>query len=198
MGGADLPALMAVAGRGLARLHAAAPPDGLAPRTLSGRLRFRHGGPRELAGAYPHQAARLERLTDALARQAASLGDAEPRLVHGDFLLKQLVVGDGGRFGLFDFDDFMLGDCLEDVANCIVDMRYWDLSPDVAADMGRDFLAAYREHATWPVTAERLRWHTSVQLLRDAWYWYKRRQFEPTFRFELEALLMRAEDPLDY
>lgn len=198
LGGGDLPALMALAGRGLARLHAAAPPDGLEPVTLADRLRFAHGGPRDLAVAYPRLTTRLERLTDALERQASSLGDAEPRLVHGDFLLKQLVVVEDGRLGLFDFDDFMLGDCLEDVANCIADMHYWDLRPDVVAGMVRDFVAAYREHATWPVPEERLRWHRSVQLLRDAWYWYKRRQFEPTFHFELEAMLMRAEDPPAY
>jgi hypothetical protein len=60
--------------------------------------------------------------------------------------------------------------------------------------MAGDFRAAYRERAAWLVPEERLRWHRSVQLLRDAWYWYKRRQFEPTFRFELDAILMRAED----
>jgi aminoglycoside phosphotransferase (APT) family kinase protein len=198
MGGGDLPALMVGAGRGLARLHAAAPPAGVRSTTLADRLRFAHGGPRELADAYPHLTARLARITDPLEREASRLGDAEPRLVHGDFLLKQLVVGDDGRFGLFDFDDFMIGDCLEDVANCMVDMHYWDLPPEVVAGMAGDFLAAYREHADWPVPEERLRWHRSVQLLRDAWYWYKRRHLEPTFRFELEAMLLRAEDPPDY
>ena len=49
------------------------------------------------------------------------MGDARPRVVHGDFLLEQLVVTYDGRLGLFDFDGFMLGDCLEDIANCIAD-----------------------------------------------------------------------------
>ena len=61
--------------------------------------------------------------------------------------------------------------------------------------MARDFLAAYRAHAHWPVPVDRVRWHMGVQLLRDAWYWYKRRQLEPGWAFELEALLLRAEDP---
>jgi len=34
-----------------------------------------------------------------------------------------------------------------------------------------------------------------VQFLRDAFYWYKRRQFEPGFEAELDELVALAEDP---
>src|SRR5439155_90113 len=79
--------------------------------------------------------------------------------------------------------------------NCIADMHYWDLDPGAVRAMIADFLDAYRAHAAWDVPDDRLRWHCSVQLLRDAWYWHKRRQFEPAFREELGALLARAEQP---
>ena len=191
----DPSALMAIAGRGLAHLHAAQPPAGLPGTSLADRLRFVEGGPFDLIRAHPQLRGRLESLVAELERQAAALGDARPRVVHGDFLLKQLVVTYDGRLGLFDFDDFMLGDCLEDIANCIADLHYWDIDPAAVSEMARDFLAAYRAHAHWPVPVDRVRWHMSVQLLRDAWYWYKRRQLEPGWAFELEALLLRAEDP---
>jgi hypothetical protein len=74
-------------------------------------------------------------------------------------------------------------------------MHYWGLDPAAVRAMAADFLDAYRADAAWEAPADRLRWHFSVQVLRDAWYWHKRRQFEPSFRDELAALLARAEDP---
>ncbi|TMM01842.1 MAG: aminoglycoside phosphotransferase family protein [Actinobacteria bacterium] len=194
MDGAEPGPLMRAAGAGLARLHAMAPADDLPHTTVADRLRFVHGGPLELAAAYPELRGRVEALTALLEHVAAQLPPVPDRLVHGDFLLKQLVLSDG-RLGVFDFDDFVLGDCVEDLGNCIADMHYWDLDPGAVRAMIADFLDAYRAHAAWDVPDDRLRWHCSVQLLRDAWYWHKRRQFEPAFREELGALLARAEQP---
>jgi aminoglycoside phosphotransferase (APT) family kinase protein len=195
MDGADPRPLMLAAGAGLARLHAMAPHDGGLPRTtLADRLRYVRGGALELGAAYPELRGRLEALTAWFEHRAGTLPPVADRLVHGDFLLKQLVLSDG-RLGVFDSDDFMLGDCVEDLGNCVADMHYWDLDPGTVRAMIADFLDAYRGHAAWDVPDDRLRWHCSVQLLRYAWYWHRRRQFEPSFREELGALLARAEYP---
>jgi len=192
--GVDAAPLMDAAGRGLAALHRTAPDDALPRQEPAMRLVSRHGGARELAHALPGLRPRLAAVSARLAREAAAMPAAPPRLVHGDFLLKQLVVHEG-RLAVFDFDGLMVGDCLEDVAKCLADLHYWDLEPSRVRALAARFLEAYRAHASWDVPADRLRWHYAVQVLGDAWYWYKRRQFEPAFERELEELLARVDDP---
>jgi aminoglycoside phosphotransferase (APT) family kinase protein len=195
--GADAAPLMDAAARGLAALHRMAPDETLPRQEPAMRLLWPHGGPRELAQAVPALRPRLAAMSARLAREAAAMRVAPPRLVHGDFLLKQLVVHEG-RLAVFDFDGLMVGDCLEDVAKCLADLHYWDLEPSRVRSLAARFLDAYRAHASEDVPADRLRWHYAVQVLGDAWYWYKRRQFEPEFARELEELLARAGDPPVY
>ena len=57
------------------------------------------------------------------------------------------------------------------------------------------FLPAYRAHAGRDVPEARLLWHVSVQRLRDAYYFHKRRQLAPGFTQEVESMLAGAEDP---
>jgi len=100
------------------------------------------------------------------------------------------------RLGVFDFDNFTLGDPARDLANFIVDLRYQGLAAGLVTSMTTTFLDAYRAHAEWDMPADRLRWHTAVQGLSDAYYFHKRRHLAPGFEAELEHILALAEDQL--
>ena len=181
------------AGRGLARLHALEL-DGLPHTTLGDRFVAARAEAAELGAAYPCLRGRLEALVARLEHDVWSLPPMPDGLVHGDFLLKQLVV-DGDRLAIFDFDNLALGDPLQDLAKCIADLYHQELAPGTARALTASLLSTYRAHAHRQVPGERLRWQLSVQLLRDAYYWHKRRQLTPGFERELEGLLARAEHP---
>ena len=182
------------AARGLASLHGI-DPGGLSRTTLEDRLAPVLAAAAELAEAFPRLRARLETLAVRLEQEARSLSPGRDGLVHGDFLLKQLVVH-AGRLGVFDFDNFTLGDPARDLANFIVDLRYQGFPATLVTSMTTAFLDAYRSHAEWDMPADRLRWHTAVQGLSDAYYFHKRRHLAPGFEAELERILALAEDQL--
>jgi phosphotransferase family enzyme len=197
LAGDDTTRLVEQAGRGLAALHAIAPPPGTQVTTPADLLRFAAGGPAQLAGARPDLRVRLEAIVEQLERDAAALGPFDGRVLHGDFLLKQLLVA-GDRLAVFDLDDVSVGDATQDVANCLADLHNWGLDAATVHAMTVGFLDAYRAHAEGDVDPLRLRWHYRVQLLLDAWYWHKRRHLEPAFVAELDALLASAEEPLPF
>ena len=182
------------AARGLASLHGI-DPGGLSRTTLEDRLAPVLAAAAELAEAFPRLRARLETLAVRLEQEARSLSPGRDGLVHGDFLLKQLVVH-ADRLGVFDFDNFTLGDPARDLANFIVDLRYQGFPAGLVTSMTTTFLDAYRSHAEWDMLADRLRWHTAVQGLSDAYYFHKRRHLAPGFEAELEHILALAEDQL--
>src|SRR5437867_1460600 len=101
-----------------------------------------------------------------------------------------------GRLGVFAFDNFTLGDPARDLANFIVDLRYQGFPAGLVTSMTTTFLDAYRSHAEWDMPSDRLRWHTAVQGLSDAYYFHKRRHLAPGFEAELERILALAEDQL--
>jgi aminoglycoside phosphotransferase len=187
------PALAGAAGRGLARLHGVEI-DGRPRTALADRLRATREEAAVVAAAFPRLRARLEAIATRLEHEARFLPPGPEGLVHGDFLLKQLVV-DGGRLGVFDFDNFSTGDPIQDLANCIADLHHQGLEPRRVRAIVAAFLAAYRAHAGWDVPTERLRWHLALQLLYDAHYLHKRRHLTPGFEAELERVVALAEDP---
>ena len=193
MEGTDSRDLLERAALGLARFHALRLPD-LPRTTLADRLGAAATEARELAEAYPWLRARFGAVVARLEETAPRLPSVPDGLVHGDFLLKQLVVH-GERLGIFDFDNLAVGDPLQDLANFIVDLRYHGFEARRVDAITTAFLRAYRAHARRDVPEARLRWHMSVQRLRDAYYFHKRRQLAPGFAQEVESMLAGAEEP---
>lgn len=183
--------------RGLAGLHGVAL-KGLPRTALADRLRAVRAETALLSQAFPACRARLRSITSRLENEAPLLPPGPEGLVHGDFLLKQLVVSEG-RLGVFDLDNFSVGDPIQDLANFIVDetrnLSHPGRDPQLVPSMIAMFLASYRSHADWEVSPNRLRWHASVQLLRDAYYWHKRKHLMPGFEEELQGILDAAEEP---
>jgi hypothetical protein len=109
--------------------------------------------------AEPALAARALALVDAIDAQAARWPNVPLGLIHGDFHPDQVWLHHG-RVVLFDFDEFTLGDPLEDIAEFAIKLA------DV--DLCRAFIAAAAATAGARFDADRLRWHLAVQSLLQA------------------------------
>ena len=92
----------------------------------------------------------------------------EPRLVHGDFRLGNVIVGEEGLRALLDWEMAHLGDPAEDLAWIqLPPWRFGNLSRPVAG-IGdtQDFYAAYMALTGAPVDAERVRFWQVMGSLR--------------------------------
>lgn len=184
-----------------------APAASLADR-LAHALAAVHAAPHELAGPEPHDKAhwlteirrrrrKIARAAPELASRAATVAEAleqaavlqpasPPTLIHGDCHAGQVWL-DGTDVVLFDFDEFTLGDPMEDLAAFAA--RLDAVTPDAA--FAAQLFAAYQRLAPARFCAYRLRWHLVLQHLLQA-----SRAFVFQVRnwpFELERRLARAE-----
>jgi hypothetical protein len=181
------------AAQGLASLHRAEL-SGLSPTTLTDRLDAVRAETAEIMQAFPRLRSRFATIVARLEADALRLSPCRDGLIHGDFLLKQLVVH-GERLGVFDFDNFSIGDSIQDLGNFIVDLRYQAFDPSLVSEMAGLFVRSYRASVDWDVPLDRVNWHASVQLLRDAYYFHKRKHWMPGFESELERILLLADQP---
>ena len=135
-------------------------------------------------------------VADAAGRVAAALTDTlqtdpgpvfgRPVLIHGDCHPDQMWI-DRGRVLLFDFDEFSLGDPMEDLAEFIVKLPPTPGGRALAAALPQ----ANAQHAPAHFHADRLNWHRALQQLLQA-----SRAFVfqlPGWQAELERRLARAE-----
>jgi hypothetical protein len=133
----------------------------------------------------PGLAARAGATVAAIERAAAGLPPYAPVCVHGDFHVDQAWF-DGERVVLFDFDEFALGDPMQDLAAFLV---RWPEHQD-AQQFTTPWLAAYARRAPQHFCGVRLAWHLAVQQLLRA-----SRAFVfqvPGWRDEVERRLVRA------
>jgi hypothetical protein len=176
-------------GRGLARFQQRVVPAEEMPATSEWLADVRDKV-RELAAAVPSLAEPLGRLVDALndGVPAEPFADA---LVHGDFHAKQLL-WTGQALALFDFDDCGRGDPLVDLGMFITDLHRRDLSDADVRRLARALCRGYRRDAPWNLPAERLVWHTLVQMLIKAHWFYQKKQHRPDLESSLRHLLAQA------
>jgi Phosphotransferase enzyme family len=181
---AKLPAHLA---RAIAAVHAA-------PIALAGaashdtahwqtEIRRRH---KKIVRAAPALAQRVERVAGALEQTAVLFPQPPLKLIHGDFHPGQVWL-DAQRVVLFDFDEFTLGDPMEDVAAFVARLGTVTRDPAFAAQ----FVAAYKRIAPAQYCPLRLQWHQVVQQLLQV-----SRAFVfqvPDWRLELERRLAHAE-----
>lgn len=184
---------LAAVGRALARLHATDPsvlqlPDA-ATRGLShwlAELPLRH---KKIARAAPELAGRAAAVVDALARAAARLPARARMPMHGDFHPEQVWL-DGPRAVFFDFDEFTLGDPMEDLAQFIVKLEQLPLPPSTLR-AGIEALCRGYADAGGTLCGAQLAWYRSLQALLQT-----TRAFvfqAPGWRDTLPARLARTE-----
>jgi Phosphotransferase enzyme family len=136
--------------------------------------------------AVPTLTDRVTRIADLLEHAAECLRPYQPTLIHGDFHPEQVWL-DGGRIVLFDFDEFCLGDPMEDLAEFITKIEPGGADSKFASPL----LTAYALWAPERFDRERFQWHLAVQQLLQA-----SRAFVfqiPHWRNELEQRLTRTE-----
>jgi hypothetical protein len=134
----------------------------------------------------PLQAARVTRVADAVAAHAVAQGARPMSLIHGDFHPAQIWVHEG-RIVLFDFDEFTLGDPMEDLAAFVLKLE----QIDTIANLSSTFIEAYAACAPDRFDQLSLNWHLTVQSLVQMSRAFTFQQ--PGWREELARRLARGE-----
>lgn len=92
---------------------------------------------------------------------------AEPRVVHGDFRLGNLMVGPDGLRAVLDWELAHLGDPMEDLGwLCVRAWRFGQPSPVAGLGTYEDLFSAYAEVTGVPVDADSVRWWEVLGTLR--------------------------------
>jgi Phosphotransferase enzyme family len=179
----------------------------LLPARLARALAAVHQAPRALLGELvrdlPHWLREVQRRRNKIARvapelagfatdvaqrieaAATRLAPFAPTVIHGDFHPDQVWL-DGERVVLFDFDEFVLGDPMEDLAEFVTKLG----TSGRAAELGPLLLAAYAQQQSEHFDLARLRWHLAVQSLLQAGRAFKFQR--PAWRDEVQQHLQRA------
>ena len=179
-------------GRALACVHQA-PLDTNSQRPLSHWLAELQRRQVKLVHAAPEFAPRVAAIAKGLAQAALGLPDAPQTLIHGDFHPDQVWI-DAGRVVLFDFDEFAIGNPMEDLAEFIVKLEQAELPASRCAAAVAALIAGYLSAAPWHFESRGLLWHCAMQSLLQTSraFIYQR----PGWRDELALRLARTEQRL--
>ena len=152
-----------------------------------------------LIEAFPHVERTLEPIATRLREEASTLVPVAETLVHGDFIAKNLLTHEG-RIVVCDFDDFVVGDPVQDLARFLLDLLFLEdrdshvvnlreRDSDQVNAMAKVVTEAYRSRASWNVSEEQLKWHWRVQAIAKIHYYYKRQHLRPGFERDLGEML---------
>lgn len=170
--------------KGLINLHASKIPvsNTLTPDTHLAEARKKAA---KLMQAFPHLQVTLKTLCTQMEYDQPR--NAPLSLIHGDFHVKQLLWCDG-ELALFDFDEFALGDPMQDVANFMADFYAHSFDPALIEAVTAALVEAYRQQSPQSYSPQRLNWHLRVQLLTRAYrcLWQQKPELERAIRFYLQ------------
>lgn len=172
----------------LALLHDAPlqPSAGAAPHSVPHWLAELSRRRNKIDRIKPALAERTARIAATLTAQAARPSRRPHSLIHGDCHPDQMWVHEG-RIVLFDFDEFTLGDPMEDLASFVLKLEQAD-QPEA---LGRALVRTYAAAAPQRYDAQGLAWHLAIQSLLQVSraFIYQR----PGWAEELERRLAAAE-----
>ena len=162
---AQAPKLLARVAIALARLHAAPlrPSPAAAPRTVAHWLAEVQRRRRKIGRIDTAWAARAARIADAIEAHAPGPGERPLGLIHGDFHPEQVWVHED-RIVLFDFDEFTLGDPMEDLAEFLLKLEQAGVAGASASALVEQYAAA----APQRFDRASLAWHLAIQSLLQA------------------------------
>ena len=137
----------------------------------------------KLMAAFPHLRDLLSSLTQRLSTTMPDSQSWSPRVIHGDFHLRQLLLSDG-RIALFDFDELAAGDALQDLANFIADLPAYDFNAQLRRRIETALLEGWQQAAGSLPDRQRLLWHVQVQFITRAYrsYWQRKPDLENVVR----------------
>lgn len=184
----EAPDLLGRVAEALARLHGAplAPSAAAVPRSAAHWLAEVRRRQNKIARIDPALAVRAQRLAGAIEQQAAHAATRPLSLIHGDCHPDQFWVHDG-RIVLFDFDEFTLGDPMEDLAEFVLKQEQLGAAPTLASI----FIERYAAAAPRRFDARSLAWHLAIQSLLQVSRAFIYQQ--PGWQDELERRLCAAE-----
>ena len=125
----------------------------------------------KLRRAIPSLREELDLLAQLVHHDAPNPSDIPLRPIYWDFHVNQLLAQDG-KVAFFDFDELVIGDPLQDIANFIVDLHFRDLSQFLVRRMAGTLYDSYRSQVKWEVPIDRVRWHARVQFINKAYRVY--------------------------
>ena len=125
----------------------------------------------KLRRAAPSLVDKLDLLTQLVHRDVPNPSDIPLRPIYWDFHVNQLLAQDE-KVAFFDFDELVIGDPLQDIANFIVDLQFRDVSQFLAQRMARSLYDSYRAQVDWAAPIDRVRWHARIQFINKAYRVY--------------------------
>lgn len=156
--------------KGLAMVHNS-DLAGLPKWTLAEHLAEADKKIEKLRRAVPSLLEELNLLAQLVHRSAPNPSEIPLRPMYWDFHIEQLLA-QNGKVAFFDFDELVIGDPLQDIANFIVDLHFRDVSPFLARRMAKSLYDSYRSKVKWEVPIDRARWHARVQFINKAYRVY--------------------------
>ena len=176
-------------GRALAKLHLA-PLATSAQRSTVHWLAEVQRRVQKISRAAPALANRAQNLAAMLETAAMQLPRARQTLIHGDFHPDQVWLH-GDRVVFFDFDEFALGNPMEDLAEFIVKLEQHGGAATHRQSQVASLLAGYCAVAPRFFYAQWLQWHRAVQTLLQASRAFIYQQ--PDWRTLMDARLAASE-----
>ena len=156
------PQRVALAAAGLAWLHGSALPVGTPaePHTAAWWLKQAQRRSRKIERVAPERAAVAQAIVHALAATADAVATRPLSLIHGDCHPDQFWIHQA-RPVLFDFDEFTLGDPMEDLASGLFRLT----QAGQPAALGDAWIQGYAVRAPQRFDARSLAWHLTLQSL---------------------------------
>jgi aminoglycoside phosphotransferase (APT) family kinase protein len=141
----------------------------------------------------------VEVIIHALREKHAGLTHVAPAPIHTAFRLSQWLLVEG-KLALIDFDTFLLGNPISDVASFTAHLLYLSIKGEITQERSRSairhFCRAYAAHAPWGLPADVLAWQTAAHLVAEQ---AKKciRLAKKNCRQTVEQLLRLAADVID-
>ena len=181
--------LLTAVAKGLAQFHKS---HLSISRTMSHKDRLAEARKRlaKIYQSFPERQDSLKSFLAELEERTTEFSSSPETVIHGDFHIEQLLLSDG-KLVLFDFDDLALGDPLQDVADFMAQLHFYEYEASFANHMSMDFWHAYADHVAWDVSPERLDWHMRIQFIRKACREFLQQQPHTTNRMEHFLTLAR-------
>ena len=165
----DLNGVAATIGAGLAGIHQCHI-EGLRPQTEQHALAQLDNAKTRLSHFDAVYKPAVEAIVMALQEKHPGLTRLAPAPIHSAFRLSQWLVVEG-KLALIDFDTFLLGNPISDVACFVAHLLYLSIKGKLTAERSRlaihHFCRAYAEHAPWGLPDDVLAWQTALHLVAE-------------------------------
>ena len=180
---------IAAVAKGLASLHTSDVAS-LAAHSLNDHLVEIRKKLTKLADAIPQLSEPFGAMADDIEQTAPAPSAIPFRPIHWDFHVDQLLA-DKGRLVFCDFDELIVGDPIQDLANFAVDLHVRLADQELVRLITTELYRQYQRLVEWEVPVERLAWHVRLQLVNKAYRHYLR--FAPGFEDIVGGMMRLAQ-----